>query len=168
MQRLTTHSEPAPPQITNNIPNPAMAAIPPKHLNYAASRAPVIECRDTSKSYMVAYSILQALANRNPESMVEVIFKNDKGILKDLSVWCEATGNELVSSDFSEDEKEIRALIEKGVGMERRNSEVASSMRGGGRKHLCLLISTLIWKSWSCHWISSRSCGHGNASSCLL
>jgi len=91
---------------------------------------------------MIAYSVLQALAKRNPESMVEVVFKNDKGILRDLSVWCEATGNKLVASEFSEDAKEMRALIQKGSKIEGRGSEVDSSMRVGGRKHVCLLIST--------------------------
>lgn len=81
---------------------------------FEATRPPILECRDTLKSYMIAYSLLQALSRMNPESVIEVVFRNEKGLLQDLSAWCEATRNELISSEESQDGKDIRALIQKG------------------------------------------------------
>jgi TusA-related sulfurtransferase len=43
---------------------------------------------------------------------VEVITKNDKGLLNDLGIWCRATGHELLGKQPGEGE--ARLLIRKG------------------------------------------------------
>ena len=47
---------------------------------------------------MVAYEAIRAMREVPTGSVLEVVTKDDKGILQDLRAWCEATGNELVSS----------------------------------------------------------------------
>ena len=56
--------------------------------------------------------------------------RNDKGMLHDISVWCEATGNELLSSEPGE-KGEIRCLIKRGepdVGARKRVTVMISSV----------------------------------------
>ncbi len=47
---------------------------------------------------MVAYEVIGAMRGVPTGSVLEVLTKDEKGILQDLGAWCEATGNELVSS----------------------------------------------------------------------
>lgn len=56
--------------------------------------------------------------------------RNDKGMFHDISVWCEATGNELLSSEPGE-KGEIRCLIKGGepdVGTRKRVTVMISTM----------------------------------------
>jgi predicted peroxiredoxin/TusA-related sulfurtransferase len=72
----------------------------------------LIDARGTWKPYRVAYDIIKALRGRDTGSVVEVIAKDDKGLLNDLGVWCRATGHELLS--VQPGEEETRVLIRKG------------------------------------------------------
>jgi len=54
---------------------------------------------------------------QNPESIIELLIQNSKGILHDISVWCESTGNELISSEVGSDsgDEDMHVLMQKGV-----------------------------------------------------
>jgi len=86
---------------------------------FMASRPMTVDARSSLKSYMAAFSALKALAHRNNETVIELMIPDNKGILHDISTWCETTGNELISSEAG-DEGEMRCLIQKG---EQKRSE---------------------------------------------
>ncbi len=72
----------------------------------------LIDARGTWKPYRVAYEVIKALRGRDTGSVVEVITKDDKGLMNDLGVWCRATGHELLS--VQPGEGETRVLIRTG------------------------------------------------------
>lgn len=119
---------------------------PQKREVFEATSPPIVDARHTTKSYIIAYELLKELRHRNPESLVEVVFKNNKGLLKDLVTWCEVTGNELLSSEPGDDGKDMRCLIQKSLALERRGSVVSGGSRSGGPsrpvKSMCVLLST--------------------------
>jgi predicted peroxiredoxin/TusA-related sulfurtransferase len=57
----------------------------------------LVDARETWKPYRVTYKVIKALRGREIGSVVEVITKDDEGLLNDLGVWCRATGCELLS-----------------------------------------------------------------------
>ena len=52
----------------------------------------VVDARGTWKPYRVAYEVIKALQPLDIGSVVEVITKDDTGLLNDLGIWCQATG----------------------------------------------------------------------------
>ena len=72
----------------------------------------LIDARGTWKPYRVAYEVIKALRGLDTEALVEVITKNDTGLLNDLGTWCRATGHELLGKQPGEGE--ARLLIRKG------------------------------------------------------
>ena len=72
----------------------------------------LVDARWTWKPYRVAYEVIKALRGRETGSVVEVITKDDKGLLNDLGTWCRATGHEILSEQPGEGE--ARLLIRKG------------------------------------------------------
>jgi predicted peroxiredoxin/TusA-related sulfurtransferase len=73
---------------------------------------------------------MKELRHRDTEAVVELVMKNDKGMLHDIATWCEATGNELISSEPG-GEGEVRCLVQKG------------EMQGGReKKSMTVVIST--------------------------
>jgi predicted peroxiredoxin/TusA-related sulfurtransferase len=72
----------------------------------------LVDARGTWKPYRVAYEVIKALRPLGIGSVVEVIAKDDKGLLKDLGTWCQATGYELLGAQPGEGE--ARLLIRKG------------------------------------------------------
>jgi len=60
---------------------------------------------------------MKEFSHRNPESMIELLIPNSKGILYDISTWCEATGNKLVSSELSSEarDEDMHVVIQKGT-----------------------------------------------------
>jgi TusA-related sulfurtransferase/predicted peroxiredoxin len=72
-----------------------------------------VDVRGTWKPYRGIYEVIKALRDQETTSVLELIMNYDKGILKDIRTWCEATGNELLSSE-RQGEKEMRCLIQKG------------------------------------------------------
>ena len=56
-----------------------------------------VDARWTWKPHRVAYEIIKALRGRDAGAVVEVITKDDQGLLNDLGAWCRATGHELLS-----------------------------------------------------------------------
>jgi predicted peroxiredoxin/TusA-related sulfurtransferase len=67
----------------------------------------------TWKPYMVAYEIIKEMKSLDKGAVVEVITKDNKGILKDVNTWCEATGHILLGSE-KRGEKMVSSLIQKG------------------------------------------------------
>jgi predicted peroxiredoxin/TusA-related sulfurtransferase len=72
----------------------------------------VVDARGTWKPYRVTYEIIKALRGLDTGSAVEVITKDDKGLLNDLGVWCRAAGHELLEQQPGNGE--TRTLIRKG------------------------------------------------------
>ncbi|HXZ70757.1 MAG TPA: DsrE family protein [Streptosporangiaceae bacterium] len=72
----------------------------------------LVDARWTWKPYRVAYEVIRALRGLDTGSVVEVITKDDTGLLNDLGVWCRATGHELLSERPGQEE--VRLLIRKG------------------------------------------------------
>jgi len=72
-----------------------------------------LDVREPWKPYRAIYEVIRALRGRAVGSLIEVITRNDKGLLTDLRTWCEATGNELVASQ-PETVDAVRSLIRKG------------------------------------------------------
>ncbi len=78
-----------------------------------AQEAVLVDVRGTWKPYRATYEVIKALRDLETGSVVEVITKDDKGILADIGTWCEATGHELLDSQRQGD-AEVRCLIRKG------------------------------------------------------
>jgi predicted peroxiredoxin/TusA-related sulfurtransferase len=72
----------------------------------------LVDARWTWKPYRVAYEVIKALRGLDTGALVEVITKDDTGLLNDLGIWCRATGHELLRMQPSE--AEARLLIRKG------------------------------------------------------
>jgi len=72
----------------------------------------LLDVRGTWKPYRVAYEVIKALRPLDVGSVVEVITKDDQGLLNDLGIWCRATGHELL--DTKPGDGETRVLIRKG------------------------------------------------------
>jgi predicted peroxiredoxin/TusA-related sulfurtransferase len=72
----------------------------------------VVDARGTWKPYRVAYEVIKTLRGRDTEAVVEVITKDDPGLLNDLGLWCRATGHELLGEQPGQGE--ARLLIRKG------------------------------------------------------
>jgi predicted peroxiredoxin/TusA-related sulfurtransferase len=87
--------------------------INPKQVLFTPSHPAQVDGRQTLKSYICVYEILKELRHRDNEAVVELVMKNDKGMLHDIATWCEATGNELLSSEPGE-KGEVRCLVQKG------------------------------------------------------
>ena len=72
----------------------------------------LVDARWTWKPYRVAYEVIKALRGLDTGAVVEVITKDDKGLLNDLGIWCRAVGHELLG--VQPGEGEARVLIRKG------------------------------------------------------
>ncbi len=72
----------------------------------------VVDARWTWKPYRVAYEVIKALRGVDTGSVVEVITKDDRGLLNDLGTWCRATGHELLSEQPGH--RQVRVLLRKG------------------------------------------------------
>jgi len=73
-----------------------------------------VDARGTWKPYMVAYEVIKAMRGVPSGSLIEVVTKDNAGILQDLQTWCEATGNELTASQPSGDGLVV-SLVRKGA-----------------------------------------------------
>lgn len=73
----------------------------------------LIDAQDTWKPYRVAYEVIKATRGRDAGSVVEVITKNDRGLLNDLSTWAGAVGYEVLSTQPGG--RTARSLICKGA-----------------------------------------------------
>jgi predicted peroxiredoxin len=72
----------------------------------------LVDIRETWKPYRVAYEIIKALRGLDTGTLADVVTKDDRGLLNDLGIWCQATGHELVSQELGKGE--ARTLIRKG------------------------------------------------------
>jgi TusA-related sulfurtransferase len=73
----------------------------------------LVDARWTWKPYRVAYEVIKALRGLDTGSVVEVITKDDQGLLNDLGTWCRATGHELAGEQPGQGE--ARVLIRKAA-----------------------------------------------------
>jgi predicted peroxiredoxin len=80
---------------------------------FMASRPTVVDARHTFKAYQAVYTVIQELSRRDSEAVVELLIKNDKGMLNDIATWCSTTGYQLICSELGKEE-EMRCLIQKG------------------------------------------------------
>ncbi len=85
-----------------------------------ASRPTIVDCPQTFKVYQAAYLVIQELRRKDSEAVVELVIKDDKGMLKDIATWCSSTGHQLICSEPGK-EGEMRCLIQKGE--EKRNDK---------------------------------------------
>jgi predicted peroxiredoxin/TusA-related sulfurtransferase len=92
---------------------------------FMASRPTVVDCRQTFKAYQAAYLVIQELRRKDSEAVVELVIKDDKGMLKDIATWCSKTGYQLICSEPGK-EGEMRCLIQKGE--EKRNDKTMTLM----------------------------------------
>jgi predicted peroxiredoxin len=92
---------------------------------FMASRPTVVDCRQTFKAYQAAYLVIQELRRKDSEAVVELVIKDDKGMLKDIVTWCSTTGYQLICSEPG-NEGEMRCLIQKGE--ENRNDKIMTVM----------------------------------------
>lgn len=90
-----------------------------------ASRPTVVDCRQTFKAYQAAYLVIQELRRKDSEAVVELVIKDDKGMLKDIATWCSTTGYQLICSEPGK-EGEIRCLVQKGE--EKSNDKIMTVM----------------------------------------
>ncbi len=72
----------------------------------------LVDARWTWKPYRVAYEVINALRGLDTGAVVEVITKDDQGLLNDLGTWCRATGRALLG--VQPGAGETRLLIRKG------------------------------------------------------
>ena len=71
----------------------------------------LLDARWTWKPYRVAYEVIKAMRGLDAGSVVEVITKDDQGLLNDLGVWCRAAGHELLGDQLGQGQ--ARVLIRK-------------------------------------------------------
>ncbi len=97
-----------------------------KPLLFEPTRPPLVSCTRLSSSPLAIYELLKAFSNRDPESIVELVIPNDRGMLKDLSVWCHRTGCVLISSEVTDAAglkvREVGEVGELGTDEERNES----------------------------------------------
>lgn len=86
-----------------------------KPLMFDPTPPALINVLKTTKSYIVLFTLVQALAHRNPDSIVELVFLARLGILPDVVLWCSETGNRLLSTEMFDDKCKTRCLIQKGT-----------------------------------------------------
>jgi predicted peroxiredoxin/TusA-related sulfurtransferase len=96
-----------------------------KRGTFMASRPTVVDSRQTFKAYQAAYLVIQELRRKDSEAVVELVIKDDKGMLKDIATWCSTTGYQLICSEPGK-EGEMRCLIQKGE--EKRNEKIMTVM----------------------------------------
>lgn len=87
----------------------------------------LVDARWTWKPYRVAYEVIRALRGLDVGSAVELITRDDKGLLNDLGIWCRAAGHEL--ADVRPGGGDARVLIRKGepVHSDKRMTVVMST-----------------------------------------
>ena len=72
-----------------------------------------VDARGTWKPYQVAYEAIKAMRELDTGAQLEVLTKDDAGLLYDISTWCRATGHQVVVSEPIDDGA-VRSLLRKG------------------------------------------------------
>ncbi|PVH79420.1 hypothetical protein DL98DRAFT_516058 [Cadophora sp. DSE1049] len=91
-----------------------------KVMEFEATRPKSVDGRQSTSSPTILALLLRKLNPMNPEDMIELAIKNNKGIFHDICLWCEKTGNHLITSEHTSEDEDIRCIIQKG---ERRPRE---------------------------------------------
>ena len=105
----------------------------------------LVDARGTWKPYRVAYEVIKALRPLAIGTVVEVITRDDQGLLNDLGIWCQPTGHELLS--VQPNQEEARLLI--GKAEPKRSGQV-----------MTVIMSTASWSTPCTRWTrrSPRRC----------
>jgi predicted peroxiredoxin/TusA-related sulfurtransferase len=74
---------------------------------------PQVDATATWKPYRVSYEVMKAMRALETGATVEVISRDDPGLLTDLTTWCEVTGNHLVATERPAPGRAL-SLIRKG------------------------------------------------------
>ncbi|EKD12766.1 uncharacterized protein L3040_006918 [Drepanopeziza brunnea f. sp. 'multigermtubi'] len=88
-----------------------------KTVTFEATRPLVVDATHTLASPIVLSSLRQDLASLNPEDIAELVIRNNKGLFRDVCIWCERTGNDMIASEHANDNLDVHCLIQKGEGM---------------------------------------------------
>ncbi|KAG4422808.1 hypothetical protein IFR04_004030 [Cadophora malorum] len=91
-----------------------------KVMEFEATRPVFVDGRHSASSPTVLALLLRKFNPMNPEDMIELAIKNNKGIFHDICLWCERTGNPLITSEHTSEDEDIHCIIQKG---ERRSSD---------------------------------------------
>lgn len=79
---------------------------------------------------MALLALVREIGNRDPETVVELVVRNEREMRGEVVGWCEGTGNELLACEAGE-EGELRCLVKKGEGVRKHE---------GGRKKMVVLV----------------------------
>lgn len=89
--------------------------MPTKAAMFEATRPLVVDARQTHRSSIALLALVREIRTRNPETVVELVVRNERSIKADVLSWCRRTGNELLGCEVGEG-GELRCLVQKGVG----------------------------------------------------
>jgi len=95
----------------------------------------LVDARGTWKPYRLAYEVIKALRGWDTGAVVEVITKDDQGLLNDLGLWCRATGHELLGEQPGQGE--ARLLIRRGEPV-RNDKTMTVTMSTASLEHAIL------------------------------
>ncbi|KAH7407264.1 hypothetical protein BKA64DRAFT_705674 [Cadophora sp. MPI-SDFR-AT-0126] len=87
-----------------------------KVMEFEATRPKFVDGRHCVSSPIIVALLLRKLNPMNPEDMIELAIKNNKGIFHDICLWCERTGNRLITSEHTSEDEDIHCIIQKGEG----------------------------------------------------
>lgn len=85
-------------------------------MEFEATRPVFVDGRHSTSSPTILALLLRKFNPMNPEDMIELAIKNNKGIFHDICLWCERTGNRLITSEHTSEDEDIHCIIQKGVG----------------------------------------------------
>jgi predicted peroxiredoxin/TusA-related sulfurtransferase len=72
-----------------------------------------VDARATWKPYRTAYAVITAMRELDTGELLELVTKDDAGLVRDVTTWCGRAGHELVTSQ-RECEGTVRILMRKG------------------------------------------------------
>lgn len=72
-----------------------------------------VDAQATWKPYRVAYEATKVMRTIDTGAVVEILTKDDPGLLNDLSTWCDTTGHQLLVSEPVSD-GHVRSVVRKG------------------------------------------------------
>ncbi|PVH69433.1 hypothetical protein DL98DRAFT_522188 [Cadophora sp. DSE1049] len=96
-----------------------------KVMEFEATRPIFVDARHSTSSPTILALLLQKLSPLNPEDMIELATKNNKGLFRDICLWCERTGNQLVTSEHTSEDEDIHFIMQKGQERSRSKKMVA-------------------------------------------
>ncbi|KAL5331318.1 hypothetical protein ACEPPN_000848 [Leptodophora sp. 'Broadleaf-Isolate-01'] len=96
-----------------------------KIMEFEATRPILVDARHSTSSPIILSLLLRKFTPQNPEDIIELAIINNKGLFRDVCLWCERTGNKLITSENENGEEDIHCIIQKGQGRGRGKKMVA-------------------------------------------